>query len=447
MANGIKNFKISNKAIALFLASSLAIASSSLFKSSDTRAESLGEYIMQNDYVKTTSKVNMRNDHNYFGEIICSIKSNEILERILSCDDWSLVIYKDKIGFVSDNYTKDVDGVSGDSKIKQKDGYVSARTGINLRLGPGMNEKVIGSLGIGEIAEVWGITDNNWYLVSYNGKIGYVSSEYVDYSDSFEFSKNSDGKIYAYTTANVNFREEATKNSDKICLLNKGTPVEVLGQSDNRWFMVSYNGTIGYISPEYITFNPEGYYRADFIKVVYATDDIGMSNLKDNDDYFIYNISKYETCEVLAELPGKYYVRAGGCLGYIPKDKTATLYNTFVVVDISSQKLTLYHNNEIIVETNIVTGQQYEYDTPTGIYSIRKKTTDTFLTGEDYFTHVDYWMPFNGGIGLHDASWRRKFGGTIYEKDGSHGCVNIPPEYADDVFYNVDKGTKVLVQK
>jgi len=447
MANGIKNFKISNKAIALFLASSLAIASSSLFKSSDTRAESLGEYIMQNDYVKTTSKVNMRNDHNYFGEIICSIKSNEILERILSCDDWSLVIYKDKIGFVSDNYTKDVDGVSGDSKIKQKDGYVSARTGINLRLGPGMNEKVIGSLGIGEIAEVWGITDNNWYLVSYNGQIGYVSSEYVDYSDSFEFSKNSDGKIYAYTTANVNFREEATKNSDKICLLNKGTPVEVLGQSDNRWFMVSYNGTIGYISPEYITFNPEGYYRADFIKVVYATDDIGMSNLKDNDDYFIYNISKYETCEVLAELPGKYYVRAGGCLGYIPKDKTATLYNTFVVVDISSQKLTLYHNNEIIVETNIVTGQQYEYDTPTGIYSIRKKTTDTFLTGEDYFTHVDYWMPFNGGIGLHDASWRRKFGGTIYEKDGSHGCVNIPPEYADDVFYNVDKGTKVLVQK
>ena len=447
MANGIKNFKISNKAIALFLASSLAIASSSLFKSSDTRAESLGEYIMQNDYVKTTSKVNMRNDHNYFGEIICSIKSNEMLERILSCDDWSLVIYKDKIGFVSDNYTKDVDGVSGDSKIKQKDGYVSARTGINLRLGPGMNEKVIGSLGIGEIAEVWGITDNNWYLVSYNGKIGYVSSEYVDYSDSFEFSKNSDGKIYAYTTANVNFREEATKNSDKICLLNKGTPVEVLGQSDNKWFMVSYNGTIGYISPEYITFNPEGYYRADFIKVVYATDDIGMSNLKDNDDYFIYNISKYETCEVLAELPGKYYVRAGGCLGYILKDKTATLYNTFVVVDISSQKLTLYHNNEIIVETNIVTGQQYEYDTPTGIYSIRKKTTDTFLTGEDYFTHVDYWMPFNGGIGLHDASWRRKFGGTIYEKDGSHGCVNIPPEYADDVFYNVDKGTKELVQK
>ena len=220
-----------------------------------------------------------------------------------------------------------------------------------------------------------------------------------------------------------------------------------MGQSDNKWFMVSYNGVVGYISPEYITFNPKDSYRTDFIKVVYATEDIGMSNLKDNDDYYIYDISKYETCEVLAELPGKYFVRCGGCIGYIPKDKTATLYNTFVVVDISNQKLTLYNNNEIIVETNIVTGQKYEYDTPLGIYSIRKKTTDTYLTGEDYFTHVDYWMPFNGGIGLHDASWRSKFGGNIYEKDGSHGCVNIPEEYADDVFYNIDKGTKVLVQK
>ena len=56
-------------------------------------------------------------------------------------------------------------------------------------------------------------------------------------------------------------------------------------------------------------------------------------------------------------------------------------------------------------------------------------------------------MPFNGGIGLHDASWRSKFGGNIYVNNGSHGCVNIPPEYADDIFEIVNKGTKVLVQK
>ena len=34
-------------------------------------------------------------------------------------------------------------------------------------------------------------------------------------------------------------------------------------------------------------------------------------------------------------------------------------------------------------------------------------------------------MPFNGGIGFHDASWRSKFGGTIYQYSGSHGCINL----------------------
>jgi len=74
---------------------------------------------------------------------------------------------------------------------------------------------------------------------------------------------------------------------------------------------------------------------------------------------------------------------------------------------------------------------------------------DTSLVSEEYGYNqpVDYWMPFNGGIGLHDASWRSKFGGEIYIKDGSHGCVNIPPKYADDVFGYVNIGTKVLVHR
>ena len=39
---------------------------------------------------------------------------------------------------------------------------------------------------------------------------------------------------------------------------------------------------------------------------------------------------------------------------------------------------------------------------------------------------VTYWMPFNGGIGFHDATWRGCFGGQIYIWSGSHGCVNMP---------------------
>lgn len=49
--------------------------------------------------------------------------------------------------------------------------------------------------------------------------------------------------------------------------------------------------------------------------------------------------------------------------------------------------------------------------------------------------------------GLHDADWQSSFGGTVYERRGSHGCVNIPPELTDDVYDSVKVGTKVLVHK
>ena len=62
----------------------------------------------------------------------------------------------------------------------------------------------------------------------------------------------------------------------------------------------------------------------------------------------------------------------------------------------------------------------------------------------EYKTPVTYWMPFNGGIGLHDASWRSKFGGTIYQTSGSHGCVNLPPASAATLYDLLYKGIPVI---
>jgi lipoprotein-anchoring transpeptidase ErfK/SrfK len=53
-------------------------------------------------------------------------------------------------------------------------------------------------------------------------------------------------------------------------------------------------------------------------------------------------------------------------------------------------------------------------------------------------------MPFNGGVGLHDASWRSVFGGSIYETNGSHGCVNMPYIVAKSIFDNIDVNTPVI---
>ncbi len=83
-------------------------------------------------------------------------------------------------------------------------------------------------------------------------------------------------------------------------------------------------------------------------------------------------------------------------------------------------------------------------NTPEGIYAMTYKTRNAILRGRGYATHVNYWMPFNKGIGLHDATWRSKFGGEIYARSGSHGCVNLPLEAAKSIYEYVGKGFPVI---
>ena len=54
-------------------------------------------------------------------------------------------------------------------------------------------------------------------------------------------------------------------------------------------------------------------------------------------------------------------------------------------------------------------------------------------------------MPFCGGYGLHDASWRSSFGGSIYKRSGSHGCVNLPTWEAPELYDLISVGTPVIV--
>ncbi len=118
---------------------------------------------------------------------------------------------------------------------------------------------------------------------------------------------------------------------------------------------------------------------------------------------------------------------------------------TYVEINLSKQYIWFYKEGKLIVESDIVTGNlKRNYDTPQGTYTLDYKKADTVLRGPGYASPVKYWMPFNGGIGLHDASWRSRFGGEIYRTDGSHGCVNLPIQVAGDIFNNIDAGVPVI---
>lgn len=119
--------------------------------------------------------------------------------------------------------------------------------------------------------------------------------------------------------------------------------------------------------------------------------------------------------------------------------------NSYVEVDLSNQHLYLYEDGELVLETDFVSGNVARGNsTPAGVFGITYKKKDAVLRGRDYETPVNYWMPFNGNIGMHDATWRRSFGGEIYLTNGSHGCINLPLDMAAAIYEHVQKGFPVI---
>ena len=118
---------------------------------------------------------------------------------------------------------------------------------------------------------------------------------------------------------------------------------------------------------------------------------------------------------------------------------------TYVEISISDQKLWYYKNGTLIIESAVVTGcPKLGHATPGGAYYVKYMETNAELKGPGYSAHVRYWMPFNNGIGLHDARWRNKFGNALYLADGSHGCINLPLATAQTIYQHISPGTIVL---
>ena len=120
--------------------------------------------------------------------------------------------------------------------------------------------------------------------------------------------------------------------------------------------------------------------------------------------------------------------------------------NSYVEINLTAQHLFLYVNGKLILESDFVSGNLSKNNgSPTGAYGLTYKQKGATLRGADYNTPVDYWMPFAGNVGMHDATWRDSFGGSIYKRSGSHGCINLPWSSAKTIFEHIQAGFPVLV--
>lgn len=120
--------------------------------------------------------------------------------------------------------------------------------------------------------------------------------------------------------------------------------------------------------------------------------------------------------------------------------------DTYIEVDMTEQMMYFYENGEQKIATPVVTGNTgLRRGTPQGTNYVYSKERNRVLRGPGYASPVKYWMPVKGGVGIHDSSWRSKYGGTIYKTDGSHGCINTPLDEVVKLYDMVEIGTPCVM--
>lgn len=153
-----------------------------------------------------------------------------------------------------------------------------ASTEVNIRLEPGTDAGILGSLVTGDSVTVTGET-SQWFRVNVNGNVGYISKAYLvntqptptqteaqqpeSVSDATmqnaEYNSFVDyGTSYTYyTTTDVNLRSAPGTDSSVINSVGSGTALTVVGETDN-WYVAVVNGQRTYISKSYVSTSDPG---------------------------------------------------------------------------------------------------------------------------------------------------------------------------------------------
>ncbi len=256
-----------------------------------------------------------------------------------------------------------------------------------------------------------------------------------------EYDETKKELLEAQKVMNQYVKTEITYDfSDRTEVLNGDIIKDWLSIDDNFNVIISEEGQVEYIKgleQKYNTLGqPRQFVTHDKKTIIVPSGNYGyMINRWEEKDEMEQNIK--DGAKIKREPVYRYrgYVREENDIG-----------DTYVEIDLTQQKMWFYVNGKTYVETDVVTGNVSQgNDTPVGVYAITYKERDATLTGENYSSPVEYWMPFNGNIGIHDASWRTDFGGELYKTRGSHGCVNTPPANAKKIFEKIEKGMPVIV--
>ncbi|MFL0505308.1 SH3 domain-containing protein, partial [Ureibacillus sp. 179-F W5.1 NHS] len=221
----------------------------------------------------TTANLNLRSTNSTKGSILLTIPKGKAVNYISKSGDWYKVTYNGKTGWVSSEYIKVTTTSTGttakpttpskpSTSVSTTKSTYTTTANLNLRSTNSTKGSILLTIPKGKAINYIS-KSGDWYKVTYNGKTGWVSSEYVKVgttntgtstkptTPSKPSTSETVTKSTYTTTANLNLRSTNSTKGSILLTIPKGKSVNYISKSGS-WYKVSYNGKTGWVSSEYV---------------------------------------------------------------------------------------------------------------------------------------------------------------------------------------------------
>ena len=269
--------------------------------------------------------------------------------------------------------------------------------------------------------------------------------------------------IYKYTLANVNLREEKSKDSNVITLIPKGSKIELL-DSEEDWLKVLYNGKEGYVYNQYISVSMYPYTNVKLreekyisskeitiipakarVEVLYEDGDWSKVIYNDEEGYVF---SYYLTFDGNKNDRWNYKYFYVDMTEFVNSNKIRST-STFLLVTNLKERLTYV----FIRDNNNTWKQLYKWECTIGKPSTPTITGVFFINGrKPYFGTSQYRVKYATRI-KHAYYYHSILYNSTgkYVTDGrlgmalSHGCIRLATENAKWIYENIPDNTTVFI--
>ena len=211
---------------------------------------------------KVTTAVHLRDGKSTASQSLGVISAGTAVKASdIGDNSWYKVFVNGKTGYMFREYVRlDSETVPEQPAVNSGTSRSAKTTaGVHMRSGKGTNYSSVALVNEYTPLTVTDTSDSSWYGVLYNGKAGYISSQYISLPGSTvpentESSTTAQQSEFAtaWTAAGVYMRKGKGTEHDTVTLLNENTPVIILDTSNSDWYEVSANGVNGYVYSQYI---------------------------------------------------------------------------------------------------------------------------------------------------------------------------------------------------